>query len=182
MKRLWITLLVIAMATILAIPAGAGAPGFCDKRPEHPNCVDDDPEPQDVVVCEFEADGKLKGYDGNESALYKCQWTITGPGPFTFTLKAVSGEAAALRPHLFVTDAYPIGDKCFDQMENGWQVLSQDPYEPVTFGPITLPADGACDSQTYNITDTVTDNPDDVYSLIIAARSKGAELGLWLEP
>lgn len=86
-----------------------------------------------------------------------------------------SGTMSVLRPHLFVTDAYPIGDKCFDQRDNGWQAL------PYTFGLFTPPPeDVSCDSPTCNITDAVTDNPDDVYSLVIAACAKGATLQLWL--
>ncbi len=189
MKRLWITLLVIAMTAIITLPAGAGAPNFCDEenfpddyKPGHPSCTTTTTtttttEPATEEACEF-VDGKLAGYTGTESAPYKCEWTITDAEhwEYSFVLKAASGTPlSVLRPHLFVTDAYPIGDKCFDQVDNGWHAL------PYTFGPFTPPAeDVSCDSPTYNITDADTDDPDNVYSLIIAARAKGAPLELWL--
>ncbi len=193
MKRLWITLLGIAMATIIAIPAGAGAPDFCDKRSEHPNCTTTTipttsttvPEPQAVVVCEFDPDGVLQNWwDLSLSAPYSCQWTTTDHGPFTFELApgsgAEDGTGTVLRPHLFVTDAYPYGDKCFEQVENGWHAFKTD--DPYVWGPFTLPTDGECDSGRTNVTDPDPDGPT-VFRLLISARTvKGATLEVTLTP
>ena len=163
MKRS-IIILILAGAMLLALPATAKKP------PSTPP----EPDPPAVVICDFNDSGMLEHYKGTESGPYKCEWTVE-PGKYSFELKAVSGAPSVLRPHLFVTDAYPLGDKCFDLVENGWQDLSY------TFGPFTLPEDGACgDSQEFTITSSLTDDPDNVYSLIIAARAKGAELSLWL--
>jgi hypothetical protein len=42
MRRFWIMLLAIAMALVIALPAGAGKPPIdCDKHPNHPECVTD---------------------------------------------------------------------------------------------------------------------------------------------
>jgi len=182
MKRGWTILLAGALSLAIALPVGAAKPD-CELDDSHPSCKTDDSttttttEPADKVVCQFDDNGKLLGYSGTESEPYKCEWTITGPAADTyrFELRAADGSSSVLRPHLFVTDAYPIGDKCFDQMDNGWQPL------PYTFGPFTPPPEGvSCDSPTYNITDADTDDPDNVYSLVIAARAKGATLELWL--
>jgi len=184
MKRLWIMLLAIAMALVIALPAGAGRPEIdCDKHPNKPECTSD-PELPAEVVCEFDDNGVLQNWwEPSLSAPYSCEWTTTDPGPFKFELAPESGagdgNGTVLRPHLFVTDAYPYGDKCFEQVENGWHTFTTD--EPYTWGPFTLPTDGECDSGGTNVTDPDTDGSD-VFRLLISARTvKGATLQVTLK-
>lgn len=176
MRPFWIMLVVVAMAIVIALPATA-------KKPPKPPV-----DPPAVVVCEFDTDGVLQNWrDLSLSGPYSCQWTTTARGPFTFKLAPGSGadEGTVLRPHLFVTDAYPYGDKCFEQLENGWHTFTTDePYiwgdEPHIWGPFTLPTNGECDSGTTNVTDPDPDGPN-VFRLLISARTvKGATLEVTL--
>lgn len=179
MRPFWIMLVVVAMAIVVALPAAAGPPDPCIKNPDHPKCPPT--EPPAVVVCEFNAAGVLQYWQElSLSGPYSCQWTTTDRRPFTFKLAPGSGadEGTVLRPHLFVTDAYPYGDKCVEQLENGWHTFTTD--EPYIWGPFTLPTDGECDSGTTNVTDPDPDGPN-VFRLLISARTvKGATLEVTL--
>lgn len=172
MKRS-IIVLIVAGAMLLALPATAKKPSPPPPEPELP-----------AVVCEFDDNGVLQDWwEPSLSAPYSCEWTTTDRGPFTFELApgsgAEDGNGTVLRPHLFVTDAYPYGDKCFEQVENGWHTFTTD--EPYTWGPFTLPADGECDSGGTNVTDPEPDGPD-VFRLLISARTvKGATLEVTLK-
>jgi hypothetical protein len=185
MKRFWIMLLAIAMALVIALPAGAGRPEInCDKHPDKPECTSDPEPPAVVVVCEFDDNGVLQNWwEQSLSAPYSCEWTTTDREQFTFELApgsgAEDGKGTVLRPHLFVTDAYPYGDKCFEQVENGWHTFKSG--EPYVWGPFTLPTVGECDSGGTNVTDPEPDGPD-VFRLLISARTvKGATLEVTLK-
>ncbi|MEA3511664.1 MAG: hypothetical protein U9R51_09535 [Actinomycetota bacterium] len=138
MKRLWITLLAVAMALATAMPAGAVKPPInCDQTPNHPACS---PAPP-VIECVFDDDGVLLGWDGSERC--QCQWTVTEfdrQQPFDFRLEPVSPDGKSVNlPHLIVTDVYPYGGQiCFNEYEVGWDDL------PYSWTQFTLPEDGLC--------------------------------------
>ena len=50
MKCFWIMLLVMAVAIVIALPAGAAPP--CSANPNHPNCIPDptDPPPDNEPI------------------------------------------------------------------------------------------------------------------------------------
>jgi hypothetical protein len=125
------------------------------------------------VDCLFGEDGTLLNpwseADGADGP-YRCRWTTseTDRGPnWSFTFHLIAGseddEGSVLRPHMFVTDSYPYGDKCFDGVDNGWHLL------PYAWESFSLPADGECDDSFPE------EDPDgaDSFSLVIAARVRG---------
>jgi len=171
MKRGWAILLAGVLILAIALPATA-------KKPTPPTTTI-----PAVVDCQFDEDGILQDWWSEEDGPYRCRWTPSNRGPFTFHLTAGSADddGSVLRPHMFVTDSYPYGefvndsspygDKCFDDMDNGWHDLKylledEDSYAWESF---SLPADGECDDSFPEV------DPDgaDVFSLVIAVRIKG---------
>ena len=127
MKRFWIILLAIAMALVIALPAGAGKPD-CDPdsltyTQFHPACGKDDPEPPppvEEVACAFDTSGVLlSGTDGDpialggESISYRCRLIASPSDSFEFAIGTTDGATTLLQPLIAVTDAYPSGDMCF---------------------------------------------------------------------
>ena len=176
MKRGWTILLAGALILAIALPVGAVKPD-CEALPDgHPACepttttvpttttTTTTSAPPALVECEFNADGMLEEWS-MEDGPYRCQWTTSARGPFTFHLTASSAadDGSVLRPHMFVTDSYPYGDKCFDDMDNGWHDL------PYAWEEFSLPADGECFD---SFPEGDPDGPD-VFSLVIVARVKG---------
>ena len=157
MRRFWIMLMVVAMAAIVALPATAKKP------PKPPPSTTTTTIPA-AVDCEFDENGTLQNW-WSEDGPYRCRWTTSDRGEFTFHLteEYEDDDGSVLRPHMFVTDSCPYGDKCFDALDNGWHVL------PYAWESFNLPDDGGCDD---SFPDPDPDGPD-VFSLVIAARVKG---------
>lgn len=156
MKRGWAILLAGALILAIALPATA-------KKPTPPTTTTTTIPA--VVDCHFDEDGALQNPWSEADGPYRCRWTTSDRGPFTFHLTASSedDDGSVLRPHMFVTDAYPYGDRCFDALDNGWHRL------PYAWESFTLPESGECDD---SFPDPDPDD-EDVFSLVIAARVKG---------
>ena len=169
MKRLWITLAVVALAATTALPAAAGAPDFCDPEspkynPDHQTCKADDSttttttHPSGPEVCEF-VSGELVSWTPPD--FYQCQWTIPvdeRDKTFHFTLTNGSPDATVNMPHLIVTDVYPYGGQiCFNDYANGWNDL------PYSFAEFTPPPNGLCDGGGG----TAVDNDPNVFAITI---------------
>lgn len=179
MKRGWAILLAGALILAIALPVGAAKPDCDDPDFDHPACKTDDSTTTtttttipDVVDCQFDEGGILQyWWSEDQSEPYRCRWTTSDRGPFTFHLTASSedDDGSVLRPHMFVTDSYPYGDKCFDALDNGWHDLEYSWEESYAWESFTLPATGDCDDSFPEL------DPDgeDVFSLVIAARVKG---------
>ena len=195
MKRGWTILLAGALVLAIALPVGAVKPNCEDLPTDHPlycppppqppptptttttpdtSTTTTTPDPPAGVDCEFNADGILLNPWSEADEPYRCRWTTSDRGPewsFTFHLTAGSedDEGSVLRPHMFVTDSYPYGDKCFTGLDNGWHDLEYSLDESYAWESFSLPADGECDDSFPE------EDPDgaDSFSLVIAARVKG---------
>ena len=134
MKRLWITLVVIALAAIAALPAAAGAPNFCDPdspkyKPDHPTCTTttttETPTTTttipESVECDFNDDGVLINPDdepvalGTENTSHRCELTADHSVAYTFTISDPTGATTSLfHPYVAIRDQYPFwGNICF---------------------------------------------------------------------
>jgi hypothetical protein len=152
MKRFWIILLAVAMALVIALPAGAGKPELdCDKHPNNPECTSDSEPPTDppVLECAFDDNGVLTD---SESGLpieldransgIRCQLAADASDSFKFV---ISGNASVVSfPYIAVTDVYPYGgDICFRDYVSG-QVVNPENEENHVFG--TFATEGSLDT------------------------------------
>jgi hypothetical protein len=152
MKRFWIILLAVAMALVIALPAGAGKPELsCDKHPNNPECTSDSEPPTDppVLECAFDDNGVLTD---SESGLpieldransgIRCQLAADPSDSFKFV---ISGNASVVSfPYIAVTDVYPYGgDICFRDYVSG-QVVNPENEENHVFG--TFATEGSLDT------------------------------------
>ena len=186
MKRGWTILLAGALILAIALPVGAVKPDCEDLPDGHPACeptttpvpttttTTTTTAPPVEVDCQFGNDGTLLNPWSEADGPYRCRWTTSYRGPewsFTFHLTAGSedDEGSVLRPHMFVTDSYPYGDKCFDDMDNGWHDLGYSWDSSYAWEEFSLPDDGECDDSFPEV------DPDgkDVFSLVIVVRVKG---------
>lgn len=152
-----LTILIIALAMLIALPATAKKP----PKPEPPV----DPPP--VEICDFGNAGVLAVWDG--SSPYRCQWTVIDRyHPFTLQIRPASpGAQKILLPYLAVTDIYPYGgDICAAPHESGWHNLPYPADGDEAIWSITLPADGNC-ADDNNVKDA--DGPD-TFALTISAQ------------
>ena len=119
MKRFWIIVLAVAMALVVALPAGAGKPPIdCDRLPNHPECADPEPStttvPGSTIDCTFTATGVLIDPTSRETITlcidntsHRCRLTASPSDSFEFTIGTVDGATALLQPMIAITDAYP---------------------------------------------------------------------------
>jgi hypothetical protein len=168
MKRLWITLAVIALAAIVALPATAGAPDFCDSdlpnyNPDHPTCTTttttETPTTTttipDFAECIFDPDtGVLDNWHGHLDEERQCIWTVDNPGgTFEFQIDSLDGSVKEVKlPVLIVNDIVNgdivWSDKCFhDSSGRGFQELPY-PADSWTFSP----ASAGCGDGPYLLT------------------------------
>lgn len=114
MRRIWITLLAVAMAVIVTIPATAAPPandwcGDDGTKPDHPSCSDTPtpttPEPP-LQSCEV-----LPSLSGPGYSEFECAWTPEDDESLQgeVTLTVTGGQAAYLA--VFVRDSSP-GNIC----------------------------------------------------------------------
>jgi len=120
-NRIWIVLLIMAVAIVMAIPAGAAPP--CSVNPNHPNCIPDDPTdpPPD--------DGPLAGTTCNaigewgepvQSGTYiteiltenACIDVMADPGVWTVEVVDESGDGTLRWLSLVIRDSVAPGDAC----------------------------------------------------------------------
>ena len=167
MKRLWITLAVVALAAIVALPATAGAPDFCDPdspkyNPDHPTCTatttTETPTPTttipDFAECSFDpVTGVLDSRHGQADDERQCIWNVDNPGDtFQFQIQSPDESVTEVKlPVLIVNDdiVFP-SDKCFhDSSGRGFQELPY-PY-PANFWEIS-PASAGCGDGPYLLT------------------------------
>jgi hypothetical protein len=164
MKRFWITLVAVAMALVIALPAGAGRPELdCDKHPNKPECTSDPEPPPTVedVACAFGSDGVLLNSEGQPIELdranlgIRCQLAADPSDSFTFV---ISGDANVVSfPYIAVTDVYPYGGNiCFRDYVSG-RVVKPDNEASYVFG--TFATEGVLD--TFGVTDGTCGERDD---------------------
>ncbi|RLE20175.1 MAG: hypothetical protein DRJ50_11160 [Actinobacteria bacterium] len=130
MKRFWIMLLAVAVALVIALPAGAGQPDFCDpgspdyREGGHPSCTTIDPEPPpppEDLVCAFDPAGVLLYPDGEvivnlglEAMGHRCKLIADPTDSFEFAIGTTDGATVVQFPYIAVTDVYPSGGNiCF---------------------------------------------------------------------
>jgi len=127
MRRFWTTMLVIAMALVIALPAGAGRPEKPDK-PEEPTT-----EPPTLSPC---LDSET--FSGSGVHRFECDWTPSDPGTdnpegVIRVEKQGSGEVSHLV--VMVRDSSP-GDIC----ELDWEGKTIEDSEWYV-GPLTSDLD-----------------------------------------
>lgn len=200
MKRFWITLLTVAMALVIALPAGAGKPccGTEDEcapfapTPNHPSCVTEEPEPPppvEDVVCAFDSDGVLLSDAGGEPVAlgggnisYRCKLTADPLDSFDFEIGTTDGATTLLQPMVAVTDAYPSGDMCFREFEVGRMVADSDVFATFSMNavPLDMDGDGECDFAGTNF---IEDGRNDIYTLTFqTGKAKGGTVQLTVTP
>jgi hypothetical protein len=130
MRRVWITLLAAAVALVIALPAGAGKPDFCDgvRFPDgHPRCptttvpTTTTTEPsEEVADCVFTSEGVLLYPDGEivalgqDSSNHRCKLTADAKDSFTFEIGTLNGATVVQHSQVAVNDVYPSwGNICF---------------------------------------------------------------------
>jgi hypothetical protein len=135
MKRFWIMLLAVALALVIALPAGAGKPDRnCDETPDHPQCRadlgDDTPiagttcgSPDDVKTGDFEV--ILKGKSDTA-----CIDVIANPGAWKIRIETV-GIVRGLS--LFLRDSVGPGDGCFEGGSCGY--VYRNDFPPIVDFP-----------------------------------------------
>ena len=168
MKRLWITLAVVALGAIAALPATAGKP-VCNPldpayTPDHAACKTDDstttttlPGPTETVDCVFNVDGVLMSWHGHVDDDRQCIWNVEDPGD-TFRFQIQSGPDDPVTevklPHLIVNaDIVFPSNKCFDAWQRSPQNLPfpSDGDDLWTFSP----EDNYCGAGPYMLTISV---------------------------
>lgn len=206
MKRIWITLLAVAVALTIALPAGAAKPDFCDpesldyREGGHPSCPTGDPEPpppadDDVVICAFDLNGVLVYPDlldvegepvpialGGENTSHRCMLTADPLDSFDFEIGTIDGATTLLQPMVAVTDAYPSGDMCFRGFETGRTEAAGGVFATFSMGGIPLDGDedGECD---FAGTDFHADGETDIYTLTFqTGKAKGGTVQLAVTP
>ena len=165
MKRLWITLAVVALAAIAALPAAAGAPDFCDPDspkydPDHPTCTTtttpDTSTTNSTTIpghaeCIFDPDtGVLANWHGHGDEERTSIWYVDEPSD-TFQFQVESPDESVTKvklPHLIVNaDIVFPTPKCFEAWGSGFQDL---PY-PADFWTFS-PASAGCGDDPYLLT------------------------------
>ncbi len=132
MRRFWIMLLAVAVALVIALPAGAGKPD-CSTYPDgHPlACDDDPPEPPAANPCPDPIE--LSG----SRVLFECDWAPTNDGA-TDGIVTVTMNPGGEVSHLvvMVRDSSP-GDLC----ELSWEGKTTDEQwfvGPLDVSPLVL--------------------------------------------
>lgn len=165
MKRLSITLLIIAMAVVITIPAGAGDINCDDPlskpyTPDHPTCTTTTtPDTSTTTTttipgfaeCIFDSDGVLANWHGHLDDERQCIWSVDEPSDtFEFQIKSLDESVEKVKlPVLIVNDdiVFP-SDKCFhDSSGRGFQYL---PY-PADSWEIS-PTSAGCGDGPYLLT------------------------------
>lgn len=122
MKRLWITLAVVALAVIAALPATAKKP------PKPPTTTTTTTAIPDFVDCSFDpVTGVLDSWHGHLDDERQCIWNVDHPGDtFRFQIQSDPDDPVATvkLPVLIVNDdiVFP-SNKCFWARQNGPQPL-----------------------------------------------------------
>jgi hypothetical protein len=134
MRRYWVILLAVAMALVIALPAGAGKPQIdCDKHPNHPECVADpgDDTPIAGTTC---VDGG-SAYDVktddfsvvlNGKSDTACIDVIANPGAWKVEIET---EGIVRGMSLFLRDSVGPGDGCFEGGSCGYVFRRPFPSE-----------------------------------------------------
>jgi len=171
MKRLWITLLIVAMAVVITIPAGAGDINCDDPlskpyTPDHPTCTTtttpDTTTTSSTTIpgyaeCVFDSNGVLDSWHGHEDDDRQCIWRVDSPGDeFGFQIKSDPADPVTQLKlaHLIVNaDIVFPSPKCFEASQVRVLELPfpADEDDLWTF----VPADEGCGFGPYLLTISV---------------------------
>jgi len=141
MKRFWIMLLVVAVAIVITLPAGAAPP--CSANPNHPECIPEDPvdpppdEPLVGLTCAeaaieygFDHVAVVWNTDGTEFTVKlgarqdACVDVMAGAGPWI-----VGGDfGTALEVSMGVQDSVAPGDACWGGCAGGGTFTNDGPF------------------------------------------------------
>ncbi|MEA3511095.1 MAG: hypothetical protein U9R51_06630 [Actinomycetota bacterium] len=168
MKRFWIILMAVAvaMALVIALPAGAGDVNCDDPdskpyTPDHPSCATTTTTEipattttiPDFAECSFDAvTGVLDSWHGQADDERQCIWYVDDPGDtFRFEIQSPDDSVTKVKlPVLIVNDdiVFP-SDKCFhDSSGKGFQELD---YPADSSWEIT-PTSAGCGEGPYLLT------------------------------
>jgi hypothetical protein len=134
MRRIWIMLMAITMALVIALPAGAGKPPIdCDKHPNHLECVPDpgDDTPIAGTTCrEGDPTYEVKT-DDFDVVLYgksdtACIDVIANPGAWKVKIET---HGIVRGMSLFLRDSVGPGDGCFEDGSCGYVFRHDFPSE-----------------------------------------------------
>jgi len=162
MKRLWITLAVVALAAIVALPAAAEKP-ICDPfdpayTPDHAACSTDDSTTPTTTPgfaeCSFDpVTGVLASWHGH--TLGQCIWNVDNPGDtFRFQIQSPDDSVTKVKLPVLIVNDIVNGDivwseRCFhDSSGRGFQDL---PYPADSTWEIS-PTSAGCGDGPYLLT------------------------------
>lgn len=135
MRRIWVTLLAVALALVIALPAGAGKPPIdCDKLPNHPECATDPGDDTPIAGTTCVEDGSTYDVqtDDFDVTLYGKSDTAcidvlpAYPGAWKVTIET-DGIVRGLS--LYLRDSVAPGDGCFEGGSCGYAFRNDFPSD-----------------------------------------------------
>jgi len=133
MRRLTIGLAFVVMILLVASVAGAVPPGFCDDKPDHPQCTTT--QPPSTTTTTTEAPPGLAACPdemtivGSGRTMFECLWKPINDRSLTATV-TISDITGAIKgpPTLFIRDDSP-GDICVLLQSDEWDPPTEYGYE-----------------------------------------------------